>query len=383
MTTTRDYYEILGVSRTATTEEIRRAYRRLARQYHPDVNKSPDAEEKFKEINEAYEVLSDPERRAAYDRFGHAGVQAGATAGTGGFSEGFADPFGFGSVFTDIFETFFGGTTASATQRRASRGADLEVTVELSFEEAIFGTEKAIEIERLETCPDCHGTRVRGGGQPATCPVCGGTGQVRRYQMSILGQMVTVTTCSHCGGEGRVVTDPCPRCRGRGRVLRRRTVTVSIPPGVEDGTTLRISGEGEHGFGGGTPGSLYVTIRVRPHELFTRKGTTLYLDLPINVAQAALGAEVDVPTVDGPVRLTIPPGTQSGQQFRIRGKGAPDLRTGARGDQVVTVWVVVPTELTPRQRQLFEELAETLERPDVHETRRRGFFEKLREVLGV
>lgn len=378
MVTKRDYYDILGVSRTATPEEIRRAYRRLARQYHPDVNKSPDAEERFKEINEAYEVLSDPDKRAAYDRFGHAGVQAGV----GAHSDATSDPFGFGSIFSDIFDSFF-GDMAGSVRRRPSRGADLETTIELDFEEALSGTEKVIELERLEICPDCRGSRMRHGARPKTCPVCGGTGQLRRYQQTILGSMITATTCSHCGGEGYVVSDPCPTCRGRGRLVQRRKVHLTIPPGIEDGATLRLTGEGEHGEPGAPPGNLYVHVRVRPHELFRREGTTLYLDLPINVAQAALGAEVEVPTVDGRVVLTIPPGTQPGQRFRLRGKGAPELGSGRRGDLIVTVRVVVPTELTARQRELFEELAELLERPDVHEVHRKGLFERIKEVLGV
>ena len=380
MAVKRDYYEVLGVSRNASAEEIRRAYRRLARQYHPDVNKDPEAEERFKEINEAYEVLSDEQRRAAYDRFGHAGVGAGV--GAGGFETGMGgDPFGFGSPFSDLFETFFGGMTVG-TRRRPSRGADLEAEVTLDFEEAVFGAEKEIEIERLELCPDCRGTRMRYGAQPSVCPVCGGTGQVRRYQNTILGQMITATTCSHCGGEGRVVTDPCPTCRGRGRTVRKRTLSVTIPPGVEDDVTLRLTGEGEHALGG-VAGNLYVRVRVRPHEFFRREGTTIYLDLPVNIVQAALGAEIEVPTVDGPVRFTLPPGTQSGQQFRLRGKGAPDLKTGQRGDQIVTVRVVTPTNLTPRQRALLEELAETLEQPDLRETHRKGFFDKIKDALGV
>jgi len=377
MAVKRDYYDVLGVRRDASAEEIRRAYRRLARQYHPDVNKDPEAEERFKEINEAYEVLSDEQRRAAYDRFGHAaaGVGAGFDVGPG------ADPFGFGSPFSDLFETFFGGMTGTG-RRRPPRGADLELELALEFEEAVFGTEKEVEIERLEPCPDCRGTRMRHGAQPTVCQVCGGTGQVRHYHQTILGQMVTASPCARCGGEGRVVTDPCPACRGRGRIRRTRTLRVTVPPGIEDGVTLRLTGEGEH-VPGGVPGNLYVRVRVRPHEFFRREGTTIFLDLPVNVVQAALGAELEVPTVDGPVTLTIPPGTQPGQQFRLRGKGTPDFKTGQRGDQIVTVRVVVPTSLTPRQRALLEELAATLEQPDLRETHRKGFFEKVKDALGV
>ncbi|MBX5446279.1 molecular chaperone DnaJ [Sphaerobacter sp.] len=373
MTAKRDYYEVLGVSRDASAEEIRRAYRRLARKYHPDVNREEGAEERFKEINEAYEVLGDEERRAAYDRFGHAGV-------SGGFNMG-GDPFGFsGSPFSDIFETFFGG--GARTRRGPVRGADLETTVELTFEEAIFGTEKEVEITRLELCDDCRGTRMRGGKQPPVCPVCGGSGEVRRVQHTILGQFVTAMPCDNCGGEGRVISDPCPTCRGRGRVSKKRTIVVTIPAGVDSDSTLRLTGQGEH-VPNGTPGNLYVRIRVQPHPYFVRQGKQIHLDLPLNMAQAALGAEVEVPTVDGPVELKIPPGTQPGQQFRLRGKGVPDVRGGARGDQIVTVRVVIPTEITPEQRELLKKLADTLTTPDLEDGNRRGFFGKIKDALGV
>ena len=375
MSAKRDYYEVLGVSRTATADEIRKAYRRLARQYHPDVNKDDGAEDRFKEINEAYEVLSDEQQRAAYDRFGHAGVGMNGGPGAG-------DPFGFGgrSPFGDIFETFFGGGTTTRTRRTTARGADIEATVDLDFEEAVFGTEKEVEITRLEVCDDCHGTRMRDGAQPQVCRVCGGTGEVRQTQSTILGQFVTTTTCRNCGGEGYVVTDPCPTCRGRGRVSRRRTVQVTIPAGVDSDSVLRLSGQGEQ-VPNGTPGNLYVHIHVRPHELFKRQGKHILLDLPINVVQAALGDEVEVPTVDGPVLFKVPAGTQAGQQFRLRDKGVPDLRGGGRGDQIVTVRVLTPTDLTHEQRELLRRLGETLDQPDIHETARRGFFDKIKDWI--
>lgn len=377
MSAKRDYYEVLGVSRNASSDEIRRAYRRLARQYHPDVNKHDAAEEQFKEINEAYEILNDDERRAAYDRFGHAGV--------GGFNggPGAGDPFGFGSSpFTDIFETFFGGGAATRGHRGPTRGADLESTVDLTFEEAIFGAEKEVEVNRLEICDDCHGTRMRDGAEPPVCSVCSGTGEVRRVQNTILGQFVTASTCANCGGEGRVISDPCPTCRGRGRVSRRRTIAVSTPAGVDSDSTLRLTGQGEQS-PDGPAGNLYVRIRVKSHEFFVRHGKQIHLDLPINVVQAALGAEIEAPTVDGVVTLKVPQGTQSGQQFRLRDKGVPDLRGGARGDQIVTVRVVTPTDLTPEQRDLLENLGKTLKAPSIHETAHRGFFDKIKDALGV
>lgn len=375
MSTKRDYYDVLGVARTASADELRRAYRKLARTYHPDVNKDDHAEESFKEINEAYEVLSDPERRAAYDRFGHAGL--------GGFNGGGADPFGGGrSPFSDIFETFFGGGTGRGARRGPERGADLEATLELTFEEAIFGAEKEIEINRLEVCDDCHGTRMRDGAEPPVCVVCAGSGEVRRVQNTILGQFVTSTTCEHCGGQGKVISDPCPTCRGRGQVSKRRTIEVSSPAGVDNDSTLRLSGQGEV-VPGGIPGNLYVRIRVRPHEFFVRNGKNILLDVPVNFVQGALGTEMEIPTVDGPVLFRVPAGTQSGQQFRLRDKGVPDLRGGSRGDQIVTVRVLTPTDLTPEQRDLMEQLGELLGEPDIQETSRRGFFDKIKDALGV
>ena len=375
METKRDYYDVLGVSRTASADEIRRAYRRLARQYHPDVNKADDAEERFKEATEAYEVLGDDEQRAAYDRFGHAGL--------GGFNgAGAGDPFGFGrSPFSDIFETFFGGAAGRAP-RAPMRGADLEATVELSFEEAVFGAEKDIELTRQEVCETCHGTRMRDGKEPPVCTVCGGSGEVRQVQQTILGQFMTASACANCHGEGRVISDPCPACRGAGRVPRRRTVSVTIPGGVDGDSTLRLNGQGEQ-MPGGTPGHLFVRIRVRPHQHFVRHGKQIHLEMPVNITQAALGAELEVPTVDGKVTLTLPAGTQSGQQFRLRGRGVPDLHHGARGDEIVTIRVLTPTELTAEQRELLERLAGSLDQPDLHETQRRGFFDKIKDALGV
>jgi molecular chaperone DnaJ len=371
-----DYYEVLGVARGASGDDIRRAYRRLARQYHPDINKEDGAEERFKEINEAYEVLSDDRTRRNYDRFGHAGVNVGFDGGPGG------DPFfGGRSPFGDIFETFFGGGTGRG-RRAPSRGADIETTVELSFEEAVFGTEKEITLNRLEPCDECGGTGGRDGAQPVTCQVCHGSGEVRRVQQTLLGQFMTATTCANCNGSGTVISDPCFGCQGTGRRRRERTIELSVPAGVDGDSTLRLTGQGEQ-MPGGIPGNLFVRIRVRPHEYFKRHGDDILLDVPTSIVQAALGAEIEIPTVDGPVEMKIPAGTQPGQQFRLRGKGVPNVRGGIRGDQIVTLRVMTPTELTAEQRELLERLGDTLGEPDLRETHRRGFIDRIKDALGV
>lgn len=376
MTAKRDYYEVLGVSRTASTEEIKRAYRRLARQYHPDVNKDPDAEERFKEINEAYETLSDPKKRAYYDRFGHTQRGAGAPGPDfGGFG-------GFGVDFTDLLEEFFGFGTGGRNRRGPERGQDVQVDVTLTFEEAVFGTEKVLEIPRWEPCPVCHGTGAEPGTRPMTCPQCGGTGEVRQVRQSFLGRFVTVTTCPRCNGTGQIITTPCHECGGRKVVRRTRQVVVNIPPGVDEGTLVRLSGEGELGQNGGPPGDLYVRVHVKPHPLFRREGRTILLEVPINVAQAALGDEVEVPTIDGDtVKLNIPAGTQHGKTIRVRGKGVPDVHNpNRRGDMLVTVRVVIPQKLTPEQRELFKQLGEALGKaPSPDE---RSFWEKMLDAIG-
>jgi len=376
MSEKRDYYEVLGVSRTATESEIKRAYRAKARIYHPDVNREPHAEEQFKEVNEAHEVLSNADRRAAYDRYGHAGAN--------GFGGG-GDPGGFGgagSPFTDIFESFFGGATS--TGRRASgppRGADIQVTVELTFEEAVFGVQKNVEIDRLETCEACHGTRMKNGATPPSCGTCGGTGEVRRVQQTILGQFMSSGPCPTCHGEGVTITDPCDVCRGRGRVRKYRTIEVTIPAGIDDNATIRLTGRGEDGPNGGPAGSLFVKTHVKSHKFFERQGKTIQSQVGINVAQAALGDEIEIDTLDGPVVFTIPPGTQSGQQFRLRGKGVPDLRGGDRGDQLVMVQVVVPKKLSEDQRDLFEQLAASLGKEVTQHPANRGFFDRVKDAF--
>ena len=367
-----DYYETLGVARTATAEDIKRAFRRLAMQYHPDRNKDAGAEAKFKEVNEAYEILSDPDKRAAYDRFGHAGVRG---AGEQPF-EGFT---GFGG-FGDIFDAFFGGATTRG-RRSAQRGRDMQDSATISFEEAVFGTAREIEVTRLENCAICGGQGSEPGSQPERCPACNGAGEVRRVQQSIFGQFVNVATCERCHGEGRVITKPCTACHGAGRERKQRKLRVKIPAGVDNGSQMRLSGEGEAGANGGSPGNFYLTINVQPHAVFKRDDDDILYDLPVNVAQATLGAEVEVPTLEGKTALKIPSGTQSGRIIQLKDRGVPHLRGGGRGDQLVRVRVVTPNNLTKQQRKLFEQLASSLGTAELpHEDK--GIFDRIKDALG-
>lgn len=369
--TRRDYYEVLAIERGASVDEIKRAYRRLARQYHPDVNREDGAEERFKEVNEAYEVLSDDDKRAAYDRFGHAGVNGGAGA----------NPFG-GFDFSDIFDSFFGGARGASSPNAPMRGDDLRTAVTLTFAEAVFGVEKEVGVTQQDTCPACHGTRMEGGKQPETCPKCSGSGQIRRMQNTILGQFMTATACDRCGGEGVLITEPCTTCRGAGRVRATKNLSVSIPAGIDDGMQIRIAGQGDAGYRGGPAGNLYVVARVQPDPVFRRDGTTIHMTLPVNIAQLALGAEVEVPTVDGvPERVNIPAGTQTGENFRVRGKGVPDLRSARRGDQVVMMRVETPTELNDEQRDLLRQLAQSFG-VEVHE-HGKGLFGRIKDAFGT
>ena len=350
MAVKRDYYEVLGVSRDASNEEIKKAFRKLAFEYHPDRNRDDGAEAKFKEVNEAYEVLSDADKRASYDQFGHSGAESLFGRGFEGFDFG-----GFG----DIFEAFFGGS--STTTRQAPRqGSDLRYRVSITFEEAALGCEKEIEISRVEVCDTCHGTRCKPGSQPERCPNCDGSGQIRRVQRSLFGQFINTTVCNQCHGEGRLVTEPCPDCKGSGTQKHKRKISVNIPAGVDDGNGLRLSGEGDAGTRGGRPGNVYVVISVGEHEYFTREGDDVIYDLSINFAQAALGTELEIPTLYGPTKLKIPAGSQSGRVFRVKDKGINHLNGHGRGDELVQLRVVTPESLNKEQRKLFEELARSL-----------------------
>lgn len=388
-----DYYQVLGVARNASPDEVKRAYRQLARKYHPDVNKEPDAESRFKEVTEAYEVLSDERKRQLYDQFGHAGPRGG---GAGGF-EGF--PFG---DIGDLFESFFG---ANAGRRGPARGNDLRVRIDLTFEEAVFGVDKEIQVPRSETCIICGGTGAQPGKPPARCPRCGGSGELRRVQQSIFGQFVNVMPCDRCRGEGVIVEHRCTECGGRGRVQKVRTIPIPVPAGVDDGTEMRIPGQGEGGDKGGPNGDLYAVFSVAPHAVLKREGFDLVHELRLNVAQAALGAEVTVPTLDGEEAFSVPPGTQHGRTFRVREKGVPRLqRTGqssGRGDFRIVTHVEIPKQVTPRQRELLEELAATFEggettaRRDGQPTgesagrskrksrKQKGILDKVKETLGL
>ena len=370
MASKRDYYEALGVARDASQAEVKRAFRRLAMKYHPDRNQDGGAEERFREANEAYEVLSDPERRGAYDRFGHAGAE-------GAFARPF-DGFGFGGL-GDIFDAFFGAT--ATRQRTAERGADLRIGLTLSFEEAVFGCEKELHVERTEVCSACQGLRAEPGTDVERCPSCEGSGEVRRVQRSIFGQFVNIAPCGRCGGEGRVVQRPCRRCRGAGREKLSRRLEVRIPAGVESGSQIRLSGEGEVGRYGGPQGNLYVLLRVRDHPLFQRDDHDILYDLQVNFVQAALGDETEIPTLDGPRPFGIPAGTQSGDVFNFQGLGVPHLRSSARGDMLVRVQVVTPTRLSEEQKQLLLKLAESLGIPATPQDEK-GLFEKIRDAMG-
>jgi len=377
----RDYYEILGISRDASPEEIKKAYRRLAVKYHPDRNpgNSKEAEEKFKEVSEAYKILSDPEKRQIYDQYGHAGLEAevGAGAGFGGFDfdpfKVFEEVFGRGGFGGDIFGDFFG---RRATVRETQPGSDLRYTLEISFEEAAFGTEKEIRVGRHESCSSCAGSGIKPGSEPQACPTCKGTGYV-----SLSQSFFSISrTCTQCQGRGTIIRDPCRQCRGTGRIRTARKIKVKIPAGVDHGAHLRLGGQGSAGSRGGPPGDLYVSLRVKPHPIFERDGNNIVCEVPISFAQAALGGRVIVPTLNGKVKLTIPPRTQTNKIFRLRGKGIPYLHSPNRGDQWVKVVVETPVHLSEEQRELlrkFDELKQGNGQP-----RMKDFFNKVKRLFG-
>ncbi len=381
----RDYYEVLGVAKGVSDDDLKKAYRKLAKQYHPDLNPGDkEAEKKFKEVNEAYEVLSDKDKRARYDQFGHAGVDpnygAGGAGGYGGFGGGF--DFGdLGDIFSDFFGGGFGGSSRRANPNAPRRGGDLHTSCTISFFEACRGVKKEVSISRQETCPDCHGSGSAGGKEPQTCPECGGSGQVRVTQRTPLGSVSTARTCSHCGGRGKIVTDPCQKCSGTGRVKSTSKIEINIPAGIDDGQTLAVRGQGDHGANGGPAGDLNVTVNVRPDTLFRRDGYDIWCEIPLTYSQAVFGDELTVPTIDGKVKYTIPEGTQPGTVFRLKGKGVQSLNGRGRGDQYVEVTIEVPKGLNRAQKDALKTFDSMMSDEKQYE-KRKGFFDKLKDMFG-
>ena len=374
----RDYYEVLGVSRGASEDEIKKAYKKMARKYHPDLNPGDKtAEEKFKEVNEAYEVLSDADKKARYDQYGHAGVDP--NFGAGGFGGGFDGSFDFGDL-GDIFGSFFGGGFGGGRRTNPTapqRGASIRMSIAISFEEAAFGCEKAVTVERYETCDTCHGNGCAPGTSPEVCPDCHGTGTVQVRRQTPMGVFATSSPCPKCGGKGRIIHQPCKDCRGSGMVRKKKTIQASIPAGIDNGQTISIRGQGNAGKNGGPAGDLLITITVRPHELFRREGTSVLCEAPITFTQAVLGAELEIPTIDGKVKYTLPEGTQSGTTFRLKGKGIPSINGRGRGDQYVTVYIETPKNLNKEQKEALKKFAETMGESNYEEQKK--FFKKFKK----
>ena len=375
----RDYYEVLGVDKSSSAQDIKKAYRKLAMKYHPDRNPGDnEAEEKFKEINEAYEVLSDEGKKSTYDQFGHAGMNGGF-GGQGGFSgQGFG---GFEDIFGDIFGDVFGGGFGGGGRRRngPERGDDLRYAVNITFEEAAFGTNKDVTVSRSEECETCNGSGSKPGTSKKTCPTCNGSGEIKTAQRTPFGNIMNVRTCNTCNGEGSVVESPCGKCGGKGRIRKTKKIEVNIPAGIDDGQMIKLSGQGELGLRGGPRGDLYIVVNVAPHNLFSRDGSDVYLEMPITFVQASLGDEVEVPTLDGKVKYKIPEGTQSGTVFRLRDKGIPKIRGNGRGDQYVKIIVEIPKKLNDRQKELLIEFAKE-SGDEVHE-RKNNFMDKLKDFF--
>ena len=374
----RDYYEVLGVSRGASEDEIKKAYKKMARKYHPDLNPGDKtAEEKFKEVNEAYEVLSDADKKARYDQYGHAGVDP--NFGAGGFGGGFDGSFDFGDL-GDIFGSFFGGGFGGGRRTNPNapqRGESIRMSIAISFEEAAFGCEKAVTVERYETCDTCHGNGCAAGTSPEVCPDCHGTGTVQVRRQTPMGVFATSSPCPKCGGKGRIIHQPCKDCRGSGMVRKKKTIQASIPAGIDNGQTISIRGQGNAGKNGGPAGDLLITITVRPHELFRREGTSVLCEAPITFTQAVLGAELEIPTIDGKVKYTLPEGTQSGTTFRLKGKGIPSINGRGRGDQYVTVYIETPKNLNKEQKEALKKFAETMGESNYEEQKK--FFKKFKK----
>ena len=374
----RDYYEVLGVSRGASEDEIKKAYKKMARKYHPDLNPGDKtAEEKFKEVNEAYEVLSDADKKARYDQYGHAGVDP--NFGAGGFGGGFDGSFDFGDL-GDIFGSFFGGGFGGGRRTNPNapqRGESIRMSIAISFEEAAFGCEKAVTVERYETCDTCHGNGCAPGTSPEVCPDCHGTGTVQVRRQTPMGVFATSSPCPKCGGKGRIIHQPCKDCRGSGMVRKKKTIQASIPAGIDNGQTISIRGQGNAGKNGGPAGDLLITLTVRPHELFRREGTSVLCEAPITFTQAVLGAELEIPTIDGKVKYTLPEGTQSGTTFRLKGKGIPSINGRGRGDQYVTVYIETPKNLNKEQKEALKKFAETMGESNYEEQKK--FFKKFKK----
>lgn len=374
----RDYYEVLGVSRGASEDEIKKAYKKMARKYHPDLNPGDKtAEEKFKEVNEAYEVLSDADKKARYDQYGHAGVDP--NFGAGGFGGRFDGSFDFGDL-GDIFGSFFGGGFGGGRRTNPNapqRGESIRMSIAISFEEAAFGCEKAVTVERYETCDTCHGNGCAPGTSPEVCPDCHGTGTVQVRRQTPMGVFATSSPCPKCGGKGRIIHQPCKDCRGSGMVRKKKTIQASIPAGIDNGQTISIRGQGNAGKNGGPAGDLLITITVRPHELFRREGTSVLCEAPITFTQAVLGAELEIPTIDGKVKYTLPEGTQSGTTFRLKGKGIPSINGRGRGDQYVTVYIETPKNLNKEQKEALKKFAETMGESNYEEQKK--FFKKFKK----
>ncbi|MGD9676800.1 MAG: molecular chaperone DnaJ [Vulcanibacillus sp.] len=368
----RDYYEVLGVSKSASQEELKKAYRSLARQYHPDVNKEPDAETKFKEIKEAYDVLGDQGARSKYDQYGHQDPQAGF--GGGGFNgQDFGD-------FGDIFDMFFGGGGRKSRNPNApKKGSDLQYNMTIEFKEAVFGKETEITIPREEECSTCHGTGAKTGTKAETCPSCNGSGQEEIIQNTPFGRVVNRKVCSTCQGRGKIIKEKCTTCNGTGRERNRRKINIKIPAGIDEGAQLKVSGEGEAGINGGPAGDLFIVLRIKPHEFFEREGNNIFYEMKISFVQATLGEEIEVPTLDGSVKLKIPEGTQSATSFRLKGKGVPNLRHNGRGDQYVKVIVVTPTKLNEEQKELLQQFA-NISGEDLHQGEQ-SFFKKVKKTF--
>jgi len=368
----RDYYDVLGVSKTASDEEIKKAYRQLAKKYHPDVSKEANATDKFKEVQEAYDTLSDSTKRSTYDRFGHEAAnfgQGGGFEGFGGFNQG-----GFGG-FEDIFSTFFGGGKTQANQNAPRRGQDMKRNLSIAFEEAAFGTKKEVEVNRFEECTTCGGTGAYSKSDIETCSTCKGRGKVVVEQQTILGRIQTETTCSRCGGKGKTVKRRCEKCNGDGRTRKLSRVKVNIPAGIDDGQTLRLSEQGEAGMNGGPNGDLFISITVKPHEIFEREGNNILLEVPLTFSEAALGTTMEIPTIHGDVSMRVPVGTQTGTKFKMAGKGIANSLSGRTGDQFVTVKVVTPTKLSNDQRDLLEKLSKT------DESNNETIFDKIKKIF--